>query len=728
MSPVKLAKFTTFSLLILLTLSASQVHVIYKANITDNNVKWTVMFYLDGDNDLEHWAILTFEDIARIGSTKNVRIVVQFDRSGAESEYGGWSTCKRYLVTKGLSPSPNTALCDLGEVDMGDPNVLLDFMLWAVEKYPADRYILILWNHGGAIAGVCVNSSHSNDRLSLPEIRYALSRFYDETGIKLDIIVVEACLMGCIELTYEVHDYANYIVFSEEVMWAHQLKYDEVFKYLVRNPGIPPYELAILFAKSYLKGASAPYNIMSVVNLSRVEVLYSAFDEFSIELIKILDDHRRDISLAIAGARGFYVSYMGDIYSFAESVASECKLDRIRLAASTLMSAINTCVVFHGNDLTVHGISAFIPRDSEYYFKFRNLYSQLSFSKDCLWPLFLEAYYVGQNMTTNVPEVKLLGLSGKIYYREYLNVTWRSRDLDNDTVTYRFYISNDSLIWRKVYEKTFRESSQWKLHSVLIPTQNIEDGGYMLKIVFSDGKGGVDIVYANATIYVDKTPPVISDLTVKPMNPAYNETVTLSFQVSDNISGVDFAVIVVKINNSTFKIERVTPVNGQIIYMLPSFNYGSNVTVEIEVSDKVGNIYCTMISYTVQDPYPPEISNISISPEAPTQDDTVTVKAVVVDDGGGIKEVILSYFNGSAWINVTMHSMGNETFTGTIPALKLKQGMFKVIAVDVVGNVAETDVITYDITLFKLPLTEIIIVASIAAIVALIYTVFKRKR
>ncbi len=726
MSPVKLVKFTAVSLLILLALSVSQVHVIYKVDATDDNVKWTVMFYLDGDNDLEHWAILTFEDIARVGSTKDVRIVVQFDRSGAESEYGGWSTCKRYLVTKGLPPSPNTALCDLGEVDMGDPEVLLDFMLWAVKKYPADRYVLILWDHGGAIAGVCVNNSHGDDRLQLPEIRYALSRFYNETGIVLDIIVCEACLMGCIELTYEVHNYAKYIVFSEEVMWAYRLKYDEVFSYLVNDPSIPPHELAILFAKSYLKRASAPYNTMSVVNLTKIDILYSAFDEFSIELIKILDEHRRALSLAIAKTRGFYVSYMGDIYSLAESVMDECNLDKIRLSSLTLMSSVNECVVFHGNDITVHGISVFIPRDSEYYFKLCNLYSQLTFSKDCLWPLFLEAYYMGQNITTNVPEIKL-NLSGDIYCGEYLNVTWYGRDLDNDTVTYKFYISKDAHIWRKICEKTFRESSQWKLHSLLIPTRNVEDGRYMLKIVFSDGKGGVDIVYANASIYVDKTPPTILDLTLNPANPAYNDTVTLLFQVSDNISGVDAVFITVKVNNSTFKIEKIEPVVGYISYIIPAFSYNSRVMIEIKALDKVGNSYDRTVSYIVQDPYPPEISEIFISPEKPAQDDEVTIKAIVTD-GSEVVEVILSYFNGSTWINVTMHDMGNGAYTGKIPPLKLKRGMFKIIAVDAAGNTAETDVITYEITLFKLPLTEIIIAVAIVVTVTMACIFLKRKR
>ncbi len=75
-----------------------------------------------------------------------------------------------------------------------------------------------------------------------------------------------------------------------------------------------------------------------------------------------------------------------------------------------------------------------------------------------------------------------------------------------------------------------------------------------------------------------------------------------------------------------------------------------------------------------------------------------------------------------------MHDMGNGTYTGKIPPLKLKRGMFKIIAVDVAGNIAETDAIAYEITLFKLPLTEIIIAVAIVTTITMAYIFLKRRR
>jgi hypothetical protein len=37
---------------------------------------------------------------------------------------------------------------DLGEADMADGSTLVDFVTWTVQNYPADRYMLIMSDHG----------------------------------------------------------------------------------------------------------------------------------------------------------------------------------------------------------------------------------------------------------------------------------------------------------------------------------------------------------------------------------------------------------------------------------------------------------------------------------------------------------------------------------------------------------------------------------------------------
>ena len=50
---------------------------------------WTFMVYLNGDNNTEASAVNDFLKMAHIGSTADVNVVVQFDRSPLDQTTGG---------------------------------------------------------------------------------------------------------------------------------------------------------------------------------------------------------------------------------------------------------------------------------------------------------------------------------------------------------------------------------------------------------------------------------------------------------------------------------------------------------------------------------------------------------------------------------------------------------------------------------------------------------------
>jgi hypothetical protein len=94
------------------------------------------MIYLDGDNNLESCAINDFLEMSSIGSTKNVSIVVQFDRIGGyDYSYDDWTTTKRYYVEKDMTPTSKNAYMDIGEANMGNPQTLIDFAAWSIVNF-----------------------------------------------------------------------------------------------------------------------------------------------------------------------------------------------------------------------------------------------------------------------------------------------------------------------------------------------------------------------------------------------------------------------------------------------------------------------------------------------------------------------------------------------------------------------------------------------------------------
>jgi hypothetical protein len=110
---------------------------------------WTVMVFMNGDNNLEADAITDFHEMAKVGGTSDVNVVVQLDRNGGYAVTSPqWKGACRFLVKKGTAPQPSQALEKLGDTNMGSGNTLADFIRWATKNYPARRYMLDIWNHG----------------------------------------------------------------------------------------------------------------------------------------------------------------------------------------------------------------------------------------------------------------------------------------------------------------------------------------------------------------------------------------------------------------------------------------------------------------------------------------------------------------------------------------------------------------------------------------------------
>ena len=118
--------------------------------------KWTFMVYLAADNDLEQFGIGDFNEMETVGSTADVQIIVQMDRSPQyDASNGNWSDTRRFRVVKDVNTATisSPVVQNMGEVNMGAPQSLVEFVKWARQNYPAERYCLVLWDHGGGWKG-----------------------------------------------------------------------------------------------------------------------------------------------------------------------------------------------------------------------------------------------------------------------------------------------------------------------------------------------------------------------------------------------------------------------------------------------------------------------------------------------------------------------------------------------------------------------------------------------
>ena len=233
---------------------------------------WTVMVYQDADDQaLEQDIFIDMNEMERIGSTDNVRIITQLDRyKGGYAGTDNWTTARRYLVLydDDLYSIGSDLLMDLGEVNMADGDTLVDFVTWAVRNYPADRYMLIMSDHGMGWPGgwsdpapatadrgsAPIVSALQEDSIFLNELDQALAKIQANTGIeKLDLIGMDACLMSQLEVYTTLQPYAHYAVASEETEPGLGWAYSAFLSLLVDNPSIDTAELATNIVETYIQ-------------------------------------------------------------------------------------------------------------------------------------------------------------------------------------------------------------------------------------------------------------------------------------------------------------------------------------------------------------------------------------------------------------------------------------------------------------------------------------------
>src|SRR3972149_1682301 len=296
---------------------------------------WTVLVFLAGDNDLEGAAIKDINEMEMVGSLEGkVNILAQIDRAADyDNSNDDWRSTRRYYITKGADTRKITSklIADLGATNTGDPKVLMDFIRWGFTKYPAEHYMLVLWNHGSGFyvppemllgenapssreittralsrlrrtmfrtarehilslppkeRGICYDDG-SNDCLDNKELKNILQ--YASSligGKKIDVLGMDACLMTMIEVAYQVKEYVKFLVGSEETEPGDGWPYDRVLRALVDNPKITPKDLAVHIVDKYIEsydkfGEFDTDVTQSAMDLERLKALVDSIDNLA---------------------------------------------------------------------------------------------------------------------------------------------------------------------------------------------------------------------------------------------------------------------------------------------------------------------------------------------------------------------------------------------------------------------------------------------------------------
>ncbi|HHY36056.1 MAG TPA: hypothetical protein GX518_00005 [Firmicutes bacterium] len=241
---------------------------------------YTIMLYLNG-SDLETEAGMATGDLLEIITAgfneENINFLVL--TGGALQWQNGLipgDTCTLYRVAGG----DLEFIADVGPCSMGDAGTLASFIDFGMTGFPADKYGLILWNHGGgSIAGFGVDENFDYDGLTLLELNLALEKSL-AAETKLEFIGFDACLMATVETAAIAQDYAHYLIASEDLEpgfgWDYTFLAD-----LGANPQLGGAELGQIIADKFVDfyAGSGQDATLSVIDLSGVDEVLQAMGD-----------------------------------------------------------------------------------------------------------------------------------------------------------------------------------------------------------------------------------------------------------------------------------------------------------------------------------------------------------------------------------------------------------------------------------------------------------------
>ena len=275
---------------------------------SEKKPSWTVMVYANGDNNLTTNLLRDLLEMEYYGSDENFNIIVQADFDSTESSTlnsfnippNSQDKTSRYRIIKNEDPSSGKfstpAVEIMPEQDMDDPKVLKEFLNWAISDYPADRYGLIFWDHGGQFFGF--GGDHQNSQrtgwsgLFTADIKEVLSETLQNYGIsKLDFISFDTCLMGGVEVLVDFYELCDIYIANPELDYGDGWDFKNALGYLKDFPSISSIEFAkkeIEFWDNHhsTQEADKAYKVHTAYDMSQFENFNSKFISFSNELSK----------------------------------------------------------------------------------------------------------------------------------------------------------------------------------------------------------------------------------------------------------------------------------------------------------------------------------------------------------------------------------------------------------------------------------------------------------
>jgi hypothetical protein len=386
--------------------------------------RWTFLVYLNGDNNLDFWTFNLFNRLEMAADNPCVQILTLWDRSAA-------GDTALYLVQHDDQPYQLAAYTDglnrwpQGELNMGNPQTLVNFVTQARLDFPNTYTFLSLVDHGNGWApslppgpkqyphgGMSFDDSSGGAYLSTSNLESAFGIITDGGAHPLDVVYYDACLMSMIENVYPLRNFIRFLVASENETFS-SYPYDEYLHSI--SDLTQPADLAKALVDRYYESLYGYPRTMAAFDLSYVQSVGQAVDSLAQALGRVLDGHVNEVKAGFSSAQKFDsnldlqlsdIDAYVDLYHFAQLVKQNISDANVQVAAQGVMDAIgergvrvilrerHASGVYWGNGMywaldQARGLSIYLPLGQ--YDWLLDYYNgqELSFAANTAWDEFV---------------------------------------------------------------------------------------------------------------------------------------------------------------------------------------------------------------------------------------------------------------------------------------------------------------------------------------------------
>lgn len=331
--------------------------------------QFTLMVYMVG-TDLESEGGCATEDLremagAQVDASK-VNIVVL---TGGTEKWNNKVINSKKTMIYSMDKGAMTEEATFGKAAVSDPATMTAFINYAMTAFPADRYGIVMWNHGGGpIHGYGVDQLNDENSLGIKDIQkaFANSMLANQPA---EFIGFDACLMATVETATLLQNYGKYLIASEEAEPGFGWNWNWLTA-LNENPAADGKDLGKVIADKFIDVCNS-YDMegtLSVIDLSKVQQLAASVDALS----QVTNDtiaHSKKQVRHYAKERGRSKSFgnMGDDESFdvvdIGSYAQQLKKDYPQ-QADNVQNALKQAVVYNkisDNMYDATGITLYSP-------------------------------------------------------------------------------------------------------------------------------------------------------------------------------------------------------------------------------------------------------------------------------------------------------------------------------------------------------------------------------